>query len=334
MAATKNDAEAFAFDPGDMPKMRKTPEVVKLIPEKSSEAEPKYPTVEAESLLSINFFDKQRNVMPKRLEELSRKIEDGRFHINVICIAHLKFDYEGYKQLLMNGQHTAHAVITTKKPVWSVRIEYTVDNLRQLCCLWAQFDPPGGARTPQQIANAFVEVLGDRKWSKQSINKCSSAVAVVHKGSFSYGANTTVDERIQMLMSKEYINHANFARNIVFGKGEAEDVRFLSRIATLAALVKTHQVNQKEASFFWTRVRDGGEVSASHPALVLRDLLQSSAFGNTKGVGKKRLTSHEAYIRCAQAWIAHRSGIVKDFKFSKTLPDSVPDFDTQTAEVA
>jgi len=331
MAGSKN--EAFTFDSSDMPKMRGTPEIVRLVPEKPT-SEQKHPVMEAESLLEINFFNKQRNIMPKRLEELARKIEDGRFHVNTICIAHLKFDYEGYKKLLMNGQHTAHAVISTKKPVWSVLIEFNVENIRQLCCLWAQFDPPGGDRTPQQIANAFVEVLGDRKWTKQSINKCSSAVAVVHKGSFSYGANTTVDERIELLMSKNYISHANFARNIVFDKGEADDVRFLSRIATLAAIVKTHQVNQKDAQFFWTRVRDGGEVSASHPALVLRDLLQTAAFGNTKATGKKRLTSHEAYIRCAQAWVAYRSGVKNGFKFSKSAPESIPDFDSENAEAA
>ena len=122
-------AETFTFDPSDMPERKSPPRMIRQTPKR------------AEEFLSYNQFQQQRNVMPKRLSELSRKIEDGRFHVNTVCIAHLHFDYfagedgEPESRLLMNGQHTAKSVIETGETVDSVLIEYDVYNIRQLCCL-------------------------------------------------------------------------------------------------------------------------------------------------------------------------------------------------------
>jgi hypothetical protein len=262
----------------------------------------------AEYGLSINTYEKQRPRKERRLEELKRKLKDGRYHGGEIVFANLGFPYIGTDKketrcLLLNGQHQCELIMRTGEPQQVTLKEFKVDKKEQLPVLYAQFDQPGGVRTAGQICHAYTDML---PWPIKAINMLSGAVAWVDSNVFSK-QSTTIEERIEKLMSPEYFTHAKWTYELIWDDNGQHEYSHMVRQPVAAAILKTHMSDQAKAEEFWLGVKTGANLSPETAQLTLRNHLTTVSIGNTSGDSgdgkkKKKSSSQDLFAYCIKAF--------------------------------
>jgi len=289
------------FDPqfeGHMPK-RIGISILKLIPK------------EAERFLSHNAFRSQRKIMDRRMEELKRKVKDGRYHGGEIAMAEMAKDYPGggylgsdgktHYEVMVNGQHTCRLVIDTEKPQEVTLKRFLVHTPDELTCLWGQFDAPGGNRTANQVAKTYQEHL---PWDVHAINLISSAL------SDDLGKNNlTKDEKIDLIFEPENRPSAQLANTILF-ENVSREHKFMRRQGVAQAIIACHKEDSdfegELAQDFWNSVKMGERLSSGDPAFTLRNWLQSVVLGNTRRGGDKDVVAtFQVYTASMYAWRKH-----------------------------
>ena len=288
------------FSPKDMPLML------------SAEVQEVSPLQMKDRFLVFNVYEKQRAHIPRREAELLTKMKDGRYHGGEIAIAHLSFDYEGTdgkvtRTLLMNGQHCCRAAIRSKSPQTVIVKHFKVDRPEQLPVLYAQFDVPGGQRTPSQIALSYTSLPEFAGWNKRQIQQISSAICLGKLGGYNRQAiiSQRTDDRIALMLKPSVFPVAEAIRSVVYSEPIA---RHLDRNPVIAVMYTTLSVSLSSGQRFWESVRTGAGLSLDDPAYRLREWLTNVVFGNTSAKGKKNAGNDDAVHRCLQAWNAFASG--------------------------
>lgn len=268
--------------------------------------------------LDNNVYEKQRGVSKRRLDELKRKANDGRFHGGEIAVARLNFEYivDGkiYKELLMNGQHQCMLVQDTGKEQRTTLKVFTLEKPEQLPVLFAQFDQPGGVRSAGQIAQAYSELLPG--WPQKAITACAGAIGWIAQGRFTGGIavatkhDMTIDERIEMMLSEKYLSHAEWAYKLVWQDNGQHEYPHMPRQPVLASMIRSHMKDSVKAEEFWPVVKTGANLQNGSPQLALRHWLQSVSIGNTSGgeQRKKKVSSAEVSEGCDKAFDAYLDG--------------------------
>ena len=297
----------------------------KLMPPRSSMSIINLTEQMADHYLGINRYENQRVRKERRQEELKRKAKDGRFHGGEIAVAKLSFPYS-YKddngetksvlELLMNGQHQCHLVKELGKPQLTTLKEFTVDKPEQLPVLFSQFDQPGGIRSPGQIAQAYSASLPC--WQQRAITTCAGAVGWIAQGRFDGGIavatkhNMTVDERIEKMLTDEFLPHAEWAYKLVWSDNGQHEYAHMTRQPVLASMIRSHKLNSDKAQEFWYAVKTGINLAVNSPQLALRNWLTTVSIGNTSGESgekkKKKVSSLEVSSGCDKAFESFLNG--------------------------
>ena len=266
----------------------------------------------------INVYEKQRPLKTRRLEELKRKVNDGRFHGGEVAVAKLSFPYpvvatdengkkitNNYFELLMNGQHQCELVIQTGKPQKTVLKEFKVDKKEQLPVLFAQFDQPGGNRTIAQVAQAYSD---DIPWSdKKATPLISGAIAWLVMSKHKKSA-MTIDERIQEMLKPQWWSHADWVYNTLFFSNSRKDYPHIQRQPVVVAMLKHHKKHSIKAEEFWSNIKTGVNNGADSPELILREWLTKIVLGGGGKFGKKSVGAEEVIIKCDKAFDAFVAG--------------------------
>ncbi len=279
------------FDPQDMPQLRK------IETKKVNEAL-------SDKLLVFNVYGKQRNLSERRFRELVRKMNDGRFHGGDIALAELQFDYVGadgktVRKLLMNSQHCLAAIKHTKKAQTMVFKYFRIKSPKQLPILYAQFDPPGGQRTPTQIAQSYTEHFPD--WTAGQINSLASGICLAKIGKFLREPLRFLspDEKINVLFDKQVKPIAEKMHRLLYRSG---NYKHLLRQPVIGVIYATFANSPRAAAGFWEKVQIGAGLEPDCAEYLLREFLMSVVLGNTAGRGKEKMSNEDVARRCIQAW--------------------------------
>ncbi len=263
----------------------------------------------AEKILALNLFEGQRAIRPARVEMLKQKIESGFFRKAMIAIAVF-----GEKHVLVDGQHTLHAVVELDCAVPATVDFYEADTDLGLSRLFTQFNNEGG-RTQREHMAAFRSGSDHyREWSPILMTKIASGLLfleVVTSGAKSGqspgGRLRTNDERALILEGHE--GEAEFVREILGSNYQrrADGGGWIARAPIVAAMIRTFRASPDAASTFWTQVRDGEMMKAGDPRHMLRERLMRERLG---GSSRERV---KGYGLCISAWNAYRTGEKKEY---------------------
>jgi len=296
---------------------------------------------DASKFLANNVFSHQRKIQEKRLRTQCKAIQNGLHHGNTIADAVLGFDYfiEVYdgkggmnlkkvERLLVNAQHTLHAVMATKIPLDVTYQEWFCPSFSALATLWATFDQPGSQRTPEEIASAFLESFSEPGWSNKSLNKVASAFFAASLGEMSgnmqYGSRSTTAERINMLMENENRAVRKFVKDVCWGHQKEVDSKFMQRIVVMMIMIQTYRASPRMAQQFWEPVLFGGNRvgGPSEAKYELNQWLKNHVVGNTTGGDKRKaVTNKDMQIVCIRAWNAFMDDVqIKFTKIGEHIP--------------
>lgn len=282
-------------------------------------------------MLSYNVFKHQRPITgyarQRRMEELARKIVDGRFHGNDFALVYLDFDYEyldanGNKcvtrVLLMNGQTTCQAFLSVADSIGDRKIFVTekvffAKNEEQLGTLFAQFDAPGGNRTTADVARTYTDVFPGLK---QELIRLGLAAIEPANNYLENGQiksvlsrhDKTTDERVA-LMKARFQPSLRFANQLLYGEGYNNTPKMRIQ-GVVAAILATYVLKPGAAERFWHLVRDGAHCEINSPELTLRNYLCeiSISAGGSSRSGGKAVGQAEVFEICLLAWSKHIKG--------------------------
>lgn len=254
-----------------------------------------------------------RPLSPKRLNALQAKFDAGEFRS---CVWAKCYCEETKKWYRVNGKHssTMFAEMNGKLPKghsFFVLVEsYRCPTLEDVAKLYSSFDSRQSARSSGDIYRVFAATNPEiSDVSRKVINMCVGAIAyAVHE----FTVNQTTPEQRAVLML-EHVAFVRWTNNLVTG----QDASHVLRVPVLAAAFKTWTKAQKEATEFWSLVRDGSSPNFRGPDRVLHKyLLRTKVGSNNTGKTEKDLaTRHEMFVKCIHAWNAWRRNESTSLKY-------------------
>jgi hypothetical protein len=264
--------------------------------------------VDAMDLLELNTYEGQRPLRPKHIAMLRGEIENGRFLYGDIAIARL--DYEGKREVLVNGQHQLKAEILADIPIRVIYQVYSCQTPEDVSDLFRRFDNHASRSLGDTVVPESLALGID--WKPKVLRIVVSAAVSVN------GAEEwPKSEKVRLLGL--YVKQGGFVNNIV---KESRGSRHLLRASVVRAMMETYDKDWQSAKIFWEDVRDGAELKKNDPALLLKNYLQMTAISsnNRKAAPSHEVvTSREMYVKCLHAWNASRSGTKTNLRY---LPDA------------
>lgn len=251
----------------------------------------------------------ERELDPKRLKELKKRIDDGLF----ICPSWSIAKYQG-EQIRMNGQHSSIVLDESDGafPVGlSVHIDwYDVLDDIGLATLFRQFDARFSQRSSVDICGAYKGLYADL----DAIPARSAKLAVEGIAWFIRsieGALAPSGDDLGVLFAQPgyhpFITWAASMMNI--------KTRELQSTQVMSAMYGTYLANRECADEFWSRVASGTWTDDTSPAAMLDSMLVKDREATDAA---KKLKPAEKYAISILAWNADRSGSsVKGLKWTK-----------------
>ena len=243
----------------------------------------------AERYLNLNTYSAQRKFKKRNLEDLIRDIEDGLWRSAEISFA----VFPDGSSVLVNGQHTLRACVSTGTPIFVFMVWYEVKGPAGLSALYRTFDLGRGARSIGDAVKAEMAATG-LKWPLRQATLISTAAACIESISFRHNLGKA---RQAGLISK-YQDEGEWFISIVglrIKKG-----KHLMRGSVATAMLKTWQLDKNIADRFWLMVRDGAPAPfrITHPANVLRNYLTEHAESwDRKILYSKCIEAFNAYVQ-------------------------------------
>jgi len=255
--------------------------------------------------VSDGAFEYERPYNKKRMEDLKKKIEEGKAILFNWSCAYVVSDDELYR---VNGQHSSHAILNIDKfprGLKAVITEYACDTKDDLADLFAQFDPRSSSRTPADNIRAAQAARPKLQCLKPTIvNTIATGILIAGRN----GKETRfsqADQKVAVVRDNE--GFIEFFADIYTGGDKIADAKHLYKAAVAAVMYKTWCKDKVAADEFWTDVRDGVELKKSDPAYVACNYLLTANLSRIGGSGKK-VTAFEIYCRLIRAWNAFRKG--------------------------
>lgn len=163
------------------------------------------------------------------------------------------------------------------------------------------------------VSAATMEIAEQKKLGSPTMK---SAIRIKDK-------YTTQEDKVKLL--GKYLKEGEFLWQILCKDGEKQLTRFLQRKAVVYSMIQTWRADKNDASVFWSRVRDGENLTRAMPEMKLREfLIQTRTLNVPLAYRTRRVSDHEFAYRCAQAWNAFRAG--RSTKLSYYAEKSIPKF--------
>lgn len=277
---------------------------------------------------------------PEHMHELGQKMKDGRFHLGRIFYVITRLG-----TFLIDGQHQLTASVTYKQTFRAAGIKFVIEGgteaqIRQKVAeLYSQHNVDM-RRSRGDIAFAKAVGMGWQSWPKQFLQHLAAALELANDESVLNSMETrsckkSLDQTGDLFI--KYPNECLWAADILLkpevdkgGKRRMQpDVRHMLRVPVLAAMIQSYRKCQRDATAFWTAVRDMGFLANQPadkdvPTFVLRNFLRkSSIYGDAKNAQQKEQTTRKAvYAKCVHAWNAFRGGYTTALNYyaNKPLP--------------
>lgn len=251
--------------------IKPTASTITLTPEKAAE------------LLDRN--PRNRRVSAKNYSMIKRAIERGEWELNGEAI---KVAVDGF---LLDGQHRCHAVIETGIPIETFLIEGLPN------------------RTQDTMDTGKIRTLGnvlDIRGEKSATRLAAIVTSLHAMETFGLRAGVHTGRRDPVTVKErlDYLEQNPWIRDILEPLRGIQRASHYSGVAMLAPLYVTFaNIDEEDAEFFWSRVRDGLELHEKSPIYVLRKTLRTIS-EDSRG---ERNTLYIAAITI-KAWNAYRDG--------------------------
>lgn len=258
----------------------------------------------AQEFLSFNTYAGQRGTSSRHIQELTQKIEDGRFHVGSIALV-----YNG-STILADGQHQCHAGIAAGKSFRALLQEYTVeesDTKEDVARVFSQFNVDR-SRSRGDIAWIHGCAIGMADWPRKCVTVCNTALGWIEAGLGGKQVIALSKDDNALLLGK-YKKQCQFVHDVLFTTDKR--CRHMLRSPVVAAMIHTCMKSKGDAEVFWAAVRDGDMLKSGEPSFVLRELLLNSACNLGAGArmpDRETVGIREMYVKCIHAWNAFRAG--------------------------
>ena len=213
--------------------------------------------------------------------------------------AHCLETQENYR---VNGKHTSTAfsqMDDLPDTLQAIIEEYQCDTLRDVAELYATFDARITIRTTGDINMSFAAVDPDlHDVPVKIINLAVSAISLWKWGE-NY-AQHSASERAECLFEPEC---KSFVRWLCDIASDSKVNKRLRRSPVVWAMYATFKKSRKDATEFWTAVRDETGTYPTLPDRKISRWLMENAVDSTG----RRAGAKEMYARCVIAWNAWRT---------------------------
>lgn len=264
----------------------------------------------------INKYSGQRPLSARHLSDIRTEMTSGRFLQGQIAVANCNYPSAKYPQVLVNGQHTCHSVISTNVTVAAVLTIYTVTSEDELAQLFGSFDPRCATRTADAMNRTIYDRLGVN-WSTDVLSWIVKTVSWLD-GKYRFTRGSL--ERRAMAIGHQHVPFGNFVQRILRGDGATKDNRrHLLHQGVLGAMFETFKASPTDALTFWLSVRDGTNVPATDPAYKLRQFLIGLPGSLPAEMRKWSDPNLAVYLwcKCVCGWNAWKTGTPTDLKVYK-----------------
>lgn len=252
----------------------------------------------ATDFLACNTYEGQRRMSDSWVVELAEKMEDGSFRTGEIALARIgKGPY-----VKMNGQHQCNAVILSGIPIMAKVERFTCEDERDMAKLFREYD---GHRIRSIGDCVYAEAQAHGIDWPGKLPQLIVAAAAILEGS----THKTKGKKVELLVP--YRKHGERVVQIIVGADEGtwkNSTAHIRRKPVVAAMLLTIKQDTKDATDFWTKVRNGELLKRTDPEFKLREFLLTSVSRRTESpaVGYKIVTDHEFMHRCISLWNQHR----------------------------
>ncbi len=220
----------------------------------------------------------------------------------------------------VNGKHTSTLLSTLSSEFTDLHVvieTYECETLEDIGRLYGTFDASINSRTASDINRAFSATVPElANLPKKIIDTSASGLALFAAGGVtsSVASLFSPTERAEMLLE-----HTDFVLWLyeVINDTSGKYQHFL-RQGVVAAMRATYLRSKKDATEFWSLVRDeAGEKPTCPDRQLARWLLTTAVRPNSSGQGghTKKADSREFYAVCVQMWNNWRKG--EDVKLIK-----------------
>ena len=273
----------------------------------------------AEQYLSLNTFERQRQLRRSHVLMLLSRIDAGLFLTGNIGIANVAVENETISYLV-NGQHQCNAVLAANKNIDVVVEKYSCENMRDVSLLYQQYDNHA-SRSLANLVTFHASAIGI-DWPPRIANLIVSGAAL-REG---WGKKLGKQEKVEML--ERYMEQGNFIKKLLTetpDKKPGAETKHLRKSPVICAILLTWEKCQRDTKEFWENVRDGEGLTRKSPQFKLREFLRDTNFSAGAWAGvttKKPATQHEIVFRSIVAWNAYRKNISTALKYyvSKQIP--------------
>jgi hypothetical protein len=262
-----------------------------------------------------------RPLSERRLRVYRKILEDGGFRPVAWAKAFCKETGQFYR---VNGKHTStlfSSVDSSKlADVYAVVESYECDTLEDVARLYATFDSQTQTRNATDINRSFAATIPELKdFDTRTLNLMVGALVyaefpTLNGGPKEYaGSPKTAAERAERLF--DAVEECVWFRSIVPSDAK---VPFLWRVPVAAAMILTYRKSKKDATTFWTAVRDETGATPELPDRKLAKFLSSmsSNVGTHSHVPKRfRVLPREFFVKCIKSWNAWRKKEPTDLKY-------------------
>jgi hypothetical protein len=271
----------------------------------------------AKKYLEYNSFKSQRKLNKDHVNDLAKKMKNNLFTTAEIALATKNTQDD---VVLANGQHVCSAIVLSGKPQYCTVSVYKVFTELGLSELFRQFDGHK-KRNIQDMVRVEKDSLS-LSWNNKlaTILVTAASIEKLSLPNFeSYSKNFSPDDKTKLL--RDYLEEGNFIKRIVYDESDSIP-RHLQKGPIYYVMFNTWRIAPKDAHSFWTRVRDGENLTKKMPEFILREfLLKASSFSSRKEKQYRRATNHEIVFKCRVAWNNFREGKQTAIKY---FPDKNP----------
>lgn len=254
-----------------------------------------------------------RALSEARLNAYRRMLNEGTFRPVTWAKCYCKETESTYR---INGKHTSTLLSSLEViPEFYATIEhYTADTMEDISRLYATYDSKLQSRTNFDINRAFASNIPEyANISMRLINTVISGIGYA-KWQEGYWRKTAMERAEVILDEVEFVLWVAS----IMGSPYTNKAEHMERAPVIAAMYFTWNKSHRDATTFWTAVRDETGDKPGMPDRVLARFLLSTGVdrGTSTQDKKKRGADRRTFlVKCIHAWNAWRRNQTTDLKY-------------------
>lgn len=265
----------------------------------------------AEEFLLIKELPGDRKLSDAHVSKLIQLMMEGSFHCELVNLASA-FCLETGEEVRANGQHCCWARLAApagiETALGNVTVSrYEAQTLVDVRLLWGVFDQFRIRKRGDVIYNHLVDSAGFENSGRRIIGELSSGLSLwLWETQHERGRHDA--SAVAYLMQTEYATVTRKVSEFLVAS-PFHSARHLFRSPVVAAMFATFSKAVGKSEEFWAAVRDGANLPAGDPRLVLRnDLMRTSLSSYNKASKSKAASQEDMYRWGIHAWNAWRRG--------------------------